>query len=388
MLSLEITKNIINNGTWENSFTKFSGTLQQTISQQPAKIFKTDFSDLDSLSSISGISDIIVDGNFNLSRSTLNMNNNEINISGSLYNGTIKSAKIKNATLSNLNGYDNIEIRGIVKIDDGNNFYGNLLVTDTLQSIPYGGGAHTYILYNYGNLENFGLIRDEPSQGENFALYVKGDIINKGRFTNYRTYLLFFSDHISNVVKCFNIGTANCLFNGSAITGNGASSFAITSGGNVQTVPPNQSYDLTLQFNPSSVDTTAVLNINCSDIGTFNNIYLVGHKHNSPTDINEDELIPDEYLLYQNYPNPFNPITTIRYMIPQDASRERQKVTLKVYDILGNEIATLVNEEKSPGTYEVYFNPASGIRHMASGIYFYRMKAGDFIETKKMILMK
>jgi hypothetical protein len=75
-------------------------------------------------------------------------------------------------------------------------------------------------------------------------------------------------------------------------------------------------------------------------------------------------------------------------MIPQDASRERQKVTLKVYDILGNEIATLVNEEKSPGTYEVYFNPASGIRHMASGIYFYRMKAGDFIETKKMILMK
>ena len=61
---------------------------------------------------------------------------------------------------------------------------------------------------------------------------------------------------------------------------------------------------------------------------------------------------------------------------------------LKVYDVLGNEIATLVNEEKTAGTYEVEFNPVSSIRHPASGIYFYQLKAGDYLETKKMILMK
>jgi len=65
-----------------------------------------------------------------------------------------------------------------------------------------------------------------------------------------------------------------------------------------------------------------------------------------------------------------------------------QFVTLKVYDLLGNEIATLVNEEKPTGNYEVEFNPASSIENLASGIYFYQLKAGDYVETKKMILLK
>jgi hypothetical protein len=63
-------------------------------------------------------------------------------------------------------------------------------------------------------------------------------------------------------------------------------------------------------------------------------------------------------------------------------------VTLKVFDVLGNEVATLVNEYKPAGTYEIEFNPESSIKHPASGIYFYRMQAGSFIETKKMILLK
>ena len=66
----------------------------------------------------------------------------------------------------------------------------------------------------------------------------------------------------------------------------------------------------------------------------------------------------------------------------------RRIVTLKVYDIFGNEIATLVNEEKQPGTYEVEFNPSSGIRNLVSGIYFYQLRAGDFVETRKMVFIK
>jgi hypothetical protein len=92
---------------------------------------------------------------------------------------------------------------------------------------------------------------------------------------------------------------------------------------------------------------------------------------------------PLVFSLQQNYPNPFNPSTSIQYAISS-----RQFVTLKVYDVLGNEIATLVNEELPAGEYEVEFNPASSIENPASGIYFYKLQAGSFVETKKMILMK
>jgi hypothetical protein len=91
-----------------------------------------------------------------------------------------------------------------------------------------------------------------------------------------------------------------------------------------------------------------------------------------------------DFRLEQNYPNPFNPSTRIKYAIGN-----RQFVTLKVYDIIGNEIATLVNEELSAGVYEVTFDSHSGeVRNLTSGIYFYQLKTGSFIQTKKMILLK
>lgn len=91
------------------------------------------------------------------------------------------------------------------------------------------------------------------------------------------------------------------------------------------------------------------------------------------------ELVPAKYELEQNYPNPFNPATTIKYSIAKQSN-----VTLKVYDMLGSEIATLVNEEKPAGVYEINFNASN----LASGIYFYKIQAGSFIETKKMLMLK
>jgi len=91
------------------------------------------------------------------------------------------------------------------------------------------------------------------------------------------------------------------------------------------------------------------------------------------------EPIPKVYSLEQNYPNPFNPSTTIRYQLPQDGL-----VTLKVYDILGREVTTLVNEEKTKGRYEVNFNA----ENLASGVYLYRIKVNDFVDVKKMLLIK
>ncbi|MCW8804806.1 MAG: T9SS type A sorting domain-containing protein [Ignavibacteriaceae bacterium] len=97
----------------------------------------------------------------------------------------------------------------------------------------------------------------------------------------------------------------------------------------------------------------------------------------------ENEELVTTYYLYQNYPNPFNPITSIQYSICS-----RQFVTLKVYDVLGNQIATLVNEELPAGEYEVEFNTSSINHQPSSGIYFYQLKSGSFVETKKMVLLK
>jgi photosystem II stability/assembly factor-like uncharacterized protein len=96
----------------------------------------------------------------------------------------------------------------------------------------------------------------------------------------------------------------------------------------------------------------------------------------------------ETFHLSQNYPNPFNPATKIKFEIPDQVRYDSRLVTLKVYDVLGNEVATLVNEEKQPGIYEVEFNPSS-IKHLpSSGVYFYQLKSGNFVETKKMLLLK
>lgn len=93
---------------------------------------------------------------------------------------------------------------------------------------------------------------------------------------------------------------------------------------------------------------------------------------------NNNNLV-DNYILEQNYPNPFNPSTKIKYSIPQSSN-----VSIKVFDILGNEIETLVNEEKQTGTFEITWYA----ENLQSGVYFYNLQAGDFVQTKKMIFMK
>ena len=109
-------------------------------------------------------------------------------------------------------------------------------------------------------------------------------------------------------------------------------------------------------------------------------IYTAWINAGGVTNLNISEnLQPESFKLFQNYPNPFNPGTTISYTLPNSGN-----VTFKIYNILGDEVATLINEVKPAGNYEVEFN-ANGL---ASGIYFYQLKAGEFVQTKKMILMK
>ncbi|MDP1675905.1 MAG: T9SS type A sorting domain-containing protein [Bacteroidota bacterium] len=98
-----------------------------------------------------------------------------------------------------------------------------------------------------------------------------------------------------------------------------------------------------------------------------------------PTRVKEETPIPERFSLLQNYPNPFNPTTNIRFTIPVSNG-----TSLKIYDLLGKEVAVLVNEKRDAGEYTIPFNAA----HLPSGIYFYQLRSGKFVETKKMILLR
>jgi len=99
----------------------------------------------------------------------------------------------------------------------------------------------------------------------------------------------------------------------------------------------------------------------------------------STTGVDDENQIPTEYALRQNYPNPFNPTSTIRYSLPQ-----RGHVQLKVYDILGKQVATLVNEDKPVGHHRVEFDASD----LTSGVYYYRLRCNGFVETKKLVLLR
>jgi hypothetical protein len=112
--------------------------------------------------------------------------------------------------------------------------------------------------------------------------------------------------------------------------------------------------------------------------------FVIGSR--STTDVkSEPASVPKSTLLEQNYPNPFNPTTVISWQLAKSSD-----VSLRVYDILGNEIATLVNGFQNAGSHTITFNPMllTNGKHLTSGIYFYRLKAGNYLQTKKMILLK
>ncbi|MDR3666053.1 MAG: T9SS type A sorting domain-containing protein [Ignavibacteriaceae bacterium] len=128
--------------------------------------------------------------------------------------------------------------------------------------------------------------------------------------------------------------------------------------------------------------------MNLTDYESKTNISLVedllglsknNGQQNNTVNSRANNLIPQTYELHQNFPNPFNPETTIRYQIPKPGM-----VTLKVYDILGREVATLVNENKIEGSYDFTFNAS----RFASGVYIYQIRVNDYVSSKKMILLK
>lgn len=178
--------------------------------------------------------------------------------------------------------------------------------------------------------------------------------------------------HVENMVDAYGTmtlpggGTAQALRVRSDMTQTGGSSY-------IRSISYLFITNSGTQFSVEAADTTSP---NSGVIPISGITYI----NSNVTGVNQaDNSIPQNFLLEQNYPNPFNPSTQINYSIPS-----AQKVTIKIYDELGKEVTTLVNSDQAAGNYTVDFNASE----LASGVYFYRIQAGNFIQMKKMILMK
>ena len=133
-----------------------------------------------------------------------------------------------------------------------------------------------------------------------------------------------------------------------------------------------------LKFQPDSLMTyNALLKVYTN--GGVKEIVLTGIGNDNTVNVEDENIIPIVFSLEQNYPNPFNPSTKIKWQSPISSWQ-----TLKVFDMLGNEVATLVDEYKAAGDYEINFNASN----LSSGIYFYQLRSGNYLETKKMTLLK
>jgi len=262
-----------------------------------------------------------------------------------------------------------------------------------------------YVYHNSGDTDFvfFQFSQNFPYPGYNTDLFsadINGDNFNDLFFTNYDSnqviVLLSSSDGIFDSLFYYSVGENPIAINAVDFDMDGHNDLATLN---------QSSNDISILFNNGVGDFSLPLNIPsfnyqllfvCSDLDGDNDIDMaVGHTSNrvtillneTYTDMTPDEAtgtLPKTYYLNQNYPNPFNPTTTISFRLPN-----RALVKLSIYDILGREIRTLINESRSAGFYNINWNGVGNSGYpVASGIYFYQIQIDDFKESKKMILIK
>ena len=150
------------------------------------------------------------------------------------------------------------------------------------------------------------------------------------------------------------------------------------------TLPGNTSHHIIPNWGDLANDSLKILIDSGNNGGYDDSMYV---NNNIVADVDEDEhgnILPHQFELSQNYPNPFNPVTNIKYNIPA-----RSYVTIEVYNVIGQKIRTLVDENKSAGEYHTTWNGDDSYgQKVSTGVYFCRFQAGDYVETKKMILLK
>jgi photosystem II stability/assembly factor-like uncharacterized protein len=283
----------------------------------------------------------------------------------------------------------------------GNNIFAGIKFTKGVQLSTDNGASWTPVNNGLTNLN----INALEVNGSNFfaataggGVYLSSDngaswaAVNNGLMNLNTTSLIRLNNNIftgtqgGGIFVSTNTGTSwvpvnNNISNLNILTlySNGSAIFAGAQSGDVYT-STNSGQDWILRREGMS-------GINILNLGGINNYIIAGTTtgiwRRSLTELTGVQStvseLPDKFQLYQNYPNPFNPSTNIRYQITNNGN-----VSLKIYDIGGKEIKTLVNKFQNPGIYEVRFTGTQ----LSSGVYYYRLQAGAFTETKKMVIIK
>jgi CubicO group peptidase (beta-lactamase class C family) len=287
---------------------------------------------------------------------------------------TLLDEVIKNATGKNFNLYFNDKIRSKtgmngIWLPSG---YNNVYYSNARSMARYG-----ILIQNNAVWNNDTLLHDSN--------YFNAMVITSQQLNKSYGYLWWLAGKES-----FMLPGTQFIFNGTWAPDAPPDMFAaLGKNGQILNVVPSLGLVMVRMGNPpdSSVDVAVYLN---NQIWQKLNEVICNQTY-----VENENTIVQNFLLEQNYPNPFNPSTIIKFTIPASSLNPFSKgegtlVSLKIYDILGNEVATLVNEEKPAGSYEVEFSTGSfgNAAHLSSGMYFYNLTVGNFSETKKMIFLK
>ena len=243
---------------------------------------------------------------------------------------------------------------------------------------------HTYLTAAFGsNVLKVSTDRTSAGGEGRFSIVIQNDVTINGL-----NFILKYNPNIITPINVTPLGKASILTGPAAnfFDGDKISFLLFDMGSNY--IPPDSGeiFEVGYVVSASITDSTLTQITFLEGIAADSNLaivsfeYIDGWIQINPVGVNDTtSTIPRTYQLFQNYPNPFNSSTTILYDLP-----EKAKVTLKIYNILGQQLVTLVNEVKDPGAYRTIWNA----RGMASGVYFYRLRAGGFVDTKKILLLK
>ncbi len=233
---------------------------------------------------------------------------------------------------------------------------------------------------NYNTDNNFGYVYDNESDPKNPIIGIA--LLNNNNYGFFAMDIDGTNDSVSSYSGFSDIEKWKTLSNGTNFSNSGPSDIsAVTSSGPYSISAGDE---ITIAFAFAGADSLSEL---------IESIQQSRAKYNSITSVKRDySILSNQFKLYQNYPNPFNPTTTIKYTIPSvktlhTVSHQKatlQQVQLKVYNVLGKEVATLVNKQQPAGTYQIIFNG----NNLASGIYYYRLKSGNYMLTKKMMILR
>lgn len=362
---VHLIRNAANYGTWYNQMTRFIGANEKQIVITPGHPFDgVQMRIEDSATTVKCGSDIEIDvDHFFMSNGKFDCNNFNLKTNSVFYDG-----KIINTNDIIQHGY-----YASIKFEDNVNFYGinNMMYTSL-----------------YGTVTNYDTISTPYPQSGN-TLKVYGDLINLGKY--YNLYMGLYGNLTNHGSLTDNslidvIGDAPQSINISVPINSEVRFYSNITGASYQWM--KNGTDINGEQNQYLIFPSLQLSNNgiykCRVIIRDFPVYSREIIVNQVTEVQpENNIVVEDFHLYQNYPNPFNPSTILSFHLPTSSN-----VNLKVFDVLGNEIATLVNEEKTPGAYVVEFSPSNIKNQISSGIYFYQLKAGDYLETKKMILIK